>query len=170
MLKIIKNAQDLDQKDEIEQWMSEHEEYHFPDWDFSELSEWVDKMENPEGKQRIKAYLDIFLKQKYTRLKENQIVYNTTTPNSGTKNNPYPNSQTQNTDEKSPEANEEEEEEEPFIYEPDPYLNNLYETENVYSNSGDIVEIQSYPNPYEELSKDPNDGVSHTYNEEVTPY
>ena len=169
MLKIIKNAQDLDQKDEIEQWMSEHEEYHFPDWDFSELSEWVDKMENPEGKQRIKAYLDIFLKQKYTRLKENQIVYNTTTPNSETKNNLYPNSQTQNTDEKSPEANEEEEEE-PFIYEPDPYLNNLYETENVYSNSGDIVEIQSYPNPYEELPKDPNDGVSHTYNEEVTPY
>ena len=145
MLKIIKNAQDLDQHEAIEQWMSEHKDYHFPDWDFSELSEWANKMENPEGQQRIKEYLDIFLKQKYTRPNNNQVVYSeheTEIDNS--------------TYEELP--SNEDIEEVPEVYEnSEPYTNDTYETENLY------------PNPYEELPKDPNDGVTHTY-EEVNPY
>ena len=164
MLNIIKSAQDLDQHEAIDKWMSEHKDYHFPDWDFSDLSEWAEKMENPEGKKRIKEYLDIFLKQKYTRPNENQIVYSQESSNS--------NPNTQNSEEETPNTNDEninDTEEEPYIYEPDPYLNDIYGTDNVYPNPY-ATENQDYPNPYEDLPKDPNDGVSHTYTEEGNEY
>jgi len=152
MLNIIKNAQDLDQHEAIEQWMNKHKDYHFSDWDFSELSEWANKMENPEGQKRIKEYLDIFLKQKYTRPNGNQVVYSeheVTTPSSGIDNNTY---------EELPPS--EEIEEVPEVYETnEPYIkNDTYETDNLY------------PNPYEELPKDPNDGVTHTYIDEGNEY
>ena len=150
MLNIMKNAQDLDQDEAIDKWMSEHKDYRFPDWDFSNLSEWADKMENPEGKKRIKEYLDIFLKQKYTRPNENQIIYEES-----------PNQSIENKD-------NEEEEEVPVYYEPDPYIND-YGTDNTYPDPYNTDE-QIYPNPYEELPQDPNDGVTHIYNNEVTPY
>ena len=170
MLNIIKSAQDLDQHEAIDKWMSEHKDYHFPDWDFSDLSEWAKKMENPEGKQRIKEYLDIFLKQKYTRSKENQVVYTQQTPNSDTDNSSYPDPYAQNSEEETAELdNENIDVVEPYIYEPDPYLNDIYGTDNVYPNPY-ATENQDYPNPYEDLPKDPNDGVSHTYEGEVPPY
>ena len=160
MLHIIKSAQDLDQHEAIDRWMEEHKDYHFPDWDFSDLSEWVEKMENPEGKQRIKEYLDIFLKQKYTRPQENQVVYSesTLTPSSGIDNLTY---------EELPKDDDEDVSE---IYEPDdPYANDIYGTENVYPNPY-ATEAQNSSNPYEELPQDPNDGVSHTSNDEDNPY
>ena len=158
MLNIIKSAQDLDQREAIDKWMSEYKDYHFPDWDFSELSEWAEKMESPESKKRIKEYLDIFLKQKYSRPNENQIVYETS--NSQTDNDSYadPYAQIPETDE-----------EEPYIYEPDPYINDIYGTDNVYPNPY-ATENQGYPNPYGDLPQDPNDGVSHTYTEEGNQY
>ena len=171
MLNIIKSAQDLDQKEAIDKWMSEHKDYHFPDWDFSDLSEWAEKMENPEGKQRIKEYLDVFLKQKYTRPNENQVVYTPPTPNSETDNNsPYPDPYAQNSEEETSEQdNENTDVVEPYIYEPDPYINDIYGTDNVYPNPY-ATENQSSSNPYEELPQDPNDGVSHTYIEEGNEY
>ncbi len=148
MLKIMKDAQDLDQKEAIDKWMSEHKDYHFPDWDFSDLSEWAEKMENPEGKKRIKEYLDIFLKQKYAHLNENQVIYKDN-PNQSMKN-------------------KDNEEEEVPVYEPDPYIND-YGTDNIYPDPYNTNK-QTYPNPYEELPQDPNDGVSHNYYEETNPY
>ena len=149
MLNIIKSAQDLDQHEAIDKWMSEHKDYHFPDWDFSDLSEWASKMENPEGQQRIKEYLDIFLKQKYNRPQENQIIYS--------ESEATPSSEIDNTTYEEPPSNDDAEEVSDSYTPYDPYVNDMYGTENIY------------PNPYEELPKDPNDGVSHTYEGE-TPY
>ena len=127
-------------------------------------------MENPEGQKRIKEYLDIFLKQKYNRLNENQVVYNSEeSPNLETDNSSYPDPYAQNSEEELPETTDETMdniEEVPYIYEPDPYLNddsyetypNLYDTEN-----------KVYPNPYEKIPNDPNDVVTYT-NEGVIPY
>lgn len=72
MLKIIKNAQDIEQSEALEIWKTEHSTYTFPDWTFSELRNWVNKMETPETQNRLRQYLDIFEKQKYDR------AYNTT--------------------------------------------------------------------------------------------
>ena len=171
MLNIMKNAQDLDQHEAIEKWMSEHKDYHFPDWDFAELSQWAEKMENLEGKQRIKEYLDIFLKQKYTRPKDNSVVYTQDSPNLEVDNSNESDSNMQNSeDEISEEENDDDyiEEEIPYIYEPDPYLNDIYGTDNVYPNPYDM-ENQVYPNPYQKIPNDPNDGVSYS-SEEATPY
>ena len=151
MLHIIKSAQDLDQHEAIDKWIEEHKDYHFPDWDFSDLSEWADKMENPEGKKRIKEYLDIFLKQKYTRPQDNQVF------DSESVQPVVPN--TKNPEEETPENNGNIDDDEPITYEPDPDNNDIDETDE-----------PTYPNPYEELPQDPNDGISHTYTEESNEY
>ena len=175
MLNIMKNAQDLEQHEAIDRWMSEHKDYHFPDWDFSSLSEWAENMENPEGKKRIKEYLDIFLKQKYTRSNYNQVIYTQESSSLETDNSTYSDPYAQNSEEEPSETTDETvdniEEESQYIYEPDPYLNDdSYETENnlPYTNLYD-TESKVYPNPYEKIPNDPNDGVTYT-NDEVTPY
>ncbi len=65
MLNIIKNAQNLEQDEALEKWNKEHQDYDFPNWDFSELRKWVNNMEIPDAQARIRKYLDIFEKQKY---------------------------------------------------------------------------------------------------------
>ena len=171
MLKIMKNAQDLDQHDAIDKWMKEHKDYHFPDWDFSDLSEWADNMENPEGKKRIKEYLDTFLKQKYSRLNENQIVNSEETPN--LEIDSYPNNYEQDSKEETTEQQIDEtiKEESSYLYELNQYPNDdSYETDdNAYYPNIYDTDNQVYPNPYKNIPNDPNDGVTHT-NNNVTPY
>ena len=158
MLSIIKNAQDLNQKEAIDNWLKQHADYHFPDWDFTELSEWADKMENIEGKQRIKTYLDIFLKQKYNRpeLENPEIQEQTNNTLNDVENNDIENSE------------EDSQIEDSTIYEADPYINDIPQDEGSNYYPSYPSEEQLYDNPYS-YNQDKNDGVTHTYNE-VTPY
>ena len=80
MLNIIKNAQDLEQGEALEKWNSEHNEYLFPEWDFSELRKWANNMEVPERQKRIRKYLNIFEKQKYQNIYQTAEVTGPTTP------------------------------------------------------------------------------------------
>jgi len=153
MLDIIKNAQELDQSEALEQWGEEHNKYNFPDWDFSELRKWVNKMETPESQKRIRQYLDMFEKQKYKNLYKDTAA---TVPSSTI----YSDTATQNTYSTpyTPIENVNEEEivyEEIPVYEPDPYLSDMYpnnENENIYLD------------PYSNISPTSNaSGVSHTY-------
>ena len=128
MLSIIKNAQDLEQSEALEQWNEEHNAYNFPDWDFSELRKWVNKMETPKSQKRIRQYLDLFEKQKYKNPYQTQAA---TVPVSSI----YSNEATQNTNSSQEAVTYEEV---PASYEPDPYLS-------------DILQGQpqtTYPNPY----------------------
>ena len=149
MLSIIKNAQDLDQSEALEKWNEEHNDYLFPDWDFSELRKWTNKMETPESQKRIREYLDIFERQKYKNL------YNT--PKSTV---PLSHKATQNTTaEDSIEEDKMSEQEEvvPDIYEEDPYVNEIIDTQPELS----------YPDPYSQYdSNEQADGVSHTYQDD----
>ncbi|CAA6808334.1 MAG: Unknown protein [uncultured Sulfurovum sp.] len=120
MLSIIKNAQYLEQTMAIEKWTKEHKEYLFPDWDFSELRKWVNKMETPESQERIRQYLDLFEKQKYKNIY--QVPVSTVPTNSV-----YKDEATQNTSLQPYVAVENEElvyEEFP-AYEADPHLNDI---------------------------------------------
>lgn len=152
MLRIIKNAQELDQGEALEKWDEEHSNYTFPDWDFSELRKWVNKMETPESQERIRQYLDLFEKQKYKNIYQPPAA-------SVPINNTYSDEATQNSylDSKSIANNGQSEEiiyEEIQDYEPDPYLNDIIGTQPE----------TSYPNPYS--TYEPNsqtDGASHTY-------
>ena len=133
MLDIIKNAQELDQSEALEQWNAKHNTYNFPDWDFSELRKWVNKMETPESQKRIRQYLDIFEKQKY---KDIYTTPSATVPSSTI----YSDTATQTSSSTSdiPIENNNEEEiiyEEVPSYETDPYLTDMYPNsanENVY--------------------------------------
>ena len=147
MLDIIKNAQDLEQSEALKNWKEEHADYIFPQWDFSELRKWVNGMETPESQKRIREYLDIFEKQKY------RDIYQPSTPITPT-GKEYSDSSTQNIENEPSSANNDETVEYEEIHEPDPYLNDIINTE---------PEI-SYPNPYSDY--EPNvqtGGVSHTY-------
>ncbi len=160
MLNIIKNAQDLNQKEAIDNWLNQYADYHFPDWDFSELSEWANKMENPEGKQRIKNYLDIFLKQKYNRPEEKNLEIQEQPDNTF--------NDVENTEEDALMY-----ETDPYIndipqYETDPYINDIPQDEESNYYPSYPSEEQLYDNPYSS-NQDKNDGVSHTYEGE-TPY
>jgi len=62
MLNILKNAQELDQDKEMTQWKKEYKDYKFEDWSFQELREWNSQIEESESKNRIKNYLDEFIK------------------------------------------------------------------------------------------------------------
>ena len=152
MLSIIKNAQDLDQTEELKQWNEEHNSYNFPDWDFSELRKWVNKMETPESQKRIREYLNIFEQQKYRKVYQRPRA---TVPVSPI----YSDEATQNSypDPYAPQEDtiqEDTVQEELPIYEPDPYLS-------------DILQGQPqavYPDPYATPNTNlPVDGVSHTY-------
>lgn len=123
MLSIIKNSQDLDQNEAVEEWIKEHKNYNFPDWDFSELRKWVNKMEVPQRQARVRQYLDMFERKKYAtnNSREGASV-------------PLKNQVPQK-------VNEEEEEEEE--HEEDPYINDILET---------LPEI-TYPDPYAQDSQ-----------------
>jgi nucleoside diphosphate kinase len=140
MLSIIKNAQDLDQSEALDRWNTEHNEYIFPDWDFSELRKWVNQMETPESQKRIRQYLDLFEKQKYKNLYQEATV-----PTSPL----YSDETTQNS------VNEKIIYDEVPAYDPDPYLNDIINTQ---------AEI-NYPNPYSnDEANIETDAVSHSYN------
>jgi tetratricopeptide (TPR) repeat protein len=62
MLEILKNAQDLNQDELMNRWKEEYKDYHFENWSFEELRTWNNKMEDGEKKNRIKVYLDEFIK------------------------------------------------------------------------------------------------------------
>ncbi len=124
MLNIIKNAEELDQTEALAQWKEEHDNYVFPDWDFSELRKWVNKMERPQSQKRIRNYLDLFEKQKYKN------IYQVPAATVPTHTNIYADESTQNTY-PDPYASVEDEDTEIIyddvpIYEPDPYLNDIY--------------------------------------------
>ena len=139
MLSIIKNAQDINQEEEIIAWFDKHEGYHFPDWDFNELEKWASNMENKEGQERIAQYLAIFKKYKTNRSYPSPTIY----------------SADANIEEVTEDSNAivydtqdeeniyEDSEVEPYIYEPDPYLNDIYE-EPTYDNP----EYIQYEDPY----------------------
>ncbi len=154
MLEIIKNAQELDQSEALKAWQETHGEYHFPDWDFSELRKWANTLEGSESQKRVLQYLDLFEKQKYKN------IY---IPEATVAIDPiYSDEATQNSaslEEKKDSQPIEEmiEEQNSPIYEPDPYQNDLMGTE---------AEI-TYPNPYSHYEPNPQtDGVSYTYGEE----
>jgi len=123
MLNIIKNAQDINQEEAIGEWLDKHAEYHFPDWDFNELEKWASNMENIEGQKRVKKYLQVFQKQKNNRSYPEPTIYSTDT----------------NVEELTEETNAviyetddvesiyENSEGNPYLYEPDPYLNDIYQ-------------------------------------------
>lgn len=87
MLNIINNAQELDQSEALEKWNEEHNEYQFPDWSFSELRRWTNKMETPEAQARIGRYLDAFEKQKYIQSISPTVPVNRTYTDENKKNN-----------------------------------------------------------------------------------
>jgi len=158
MLNIVKNAQDLDQTDALTQWKEEHNNYHFPDWDFSELKKWADDMEDAESQARIREYLDTFEKQKYNRNYSNEIY------NDQGQNNNNQKDQGQNTNEDTSSSELYEDNDTPLNYEPieyeaDPYINDVYQNADPYQPSYPSPEV-SYDNPY--LNSQAN-GVSHNY-------
>jgi hypothetical protein len=69
MLEILKNAQDTDQDEELKRWEEENKDYIFENWSFEELKRWNRSMEDGEAKDRIKKYLDEFIKHD-----ENSII------------------------------------------------------------------------------------------------
>jgi len=161
MLDIIKGSQDLEQDDAVEEWMQEHRDYAFPDWDFTELNKWVNKMEVPQRRERVRKYLNIFQKKKYNEIYR---VNNTSTslPEKEKKEpNSVPIEEENLVEEENLEAVYSREsgekkingdaQEDSIEIEPDPYINDILETQ---------AEV-SYPNPYA-----PNkeaDGVSYEY-------
>ncbi len=62
MLNILKNAQEDDQSEAIDQWEKKHADYQFENWSFKELEQWNNQMEESESKNRIREYLDRFIK------------------------------------------------------------------------------------------------------------
>ena len=134
MLSIIKNAQNLEQSEALEQWKSEHNTYNFPEWDFSELRKWTNKMETPESQKRIREYLDFFEKQKYKNIAQASAATVPTSP-------VYSDEATQNTYSETSVEDDSQEEviyEEVPVSEPNPYISDILGTEPELS----------YPNPY----------------------
>jgi len=140
MLSIIKNSQELEQSEALEEWNKEHSDYAFPDWDFSELRKWVNGMETPESQERVRHYLDIFEQQKYKNLYQRPAASVPVDP-------VYSDEATQNTYSEPLPTSESEE----------PYLDEIINTE---------PEI-SYPDPYSEyVPNEQADGVSHSYTDD----
>lgn len=144
MLDIIKGSQDLEQDEAVEEWMREHRDYAFPDWDFSELNKWVNKMEVPERRERVRKYLNIFQKKKYSEL----YKVNETPTQEATQE------KKENLEEESPkeviEINDDTQDDTLEI-ENDPYINDILETQPE----------MTYPNPY--APNEEADGVSYDY-------
>jgi tetratricopeptide (TPR) repeat protein len=153
MLSIIKNAQNLEQSEALEQWNEEHNAYDFPDWDFSELRKWTNKMETPESQKRIREYLDIFEKQKYKKIYQTPAATVPTSPvySDEATPNSYPTPSSPFIENTLPEEVSYEEVPE---YEPNPYLSDILEGQNP----------TIYPDPYAATpNNSPVGGVSHTY-------
>ncbi len=62
MLTILKNAQDLNQDEAMQKWRKEYKDFQFENWSFDELKKWNNRMEDKEQKNRVKKYLDEFIK------------------------------------------------------------------------------------------------------------
>jgi len=159
MLDIIKNSQDLNQDSALKEWQSEHADYHFPDWDFSELRKWANEMEDTEQQLRVRSYIDTFERQKYNRTYSDPYVPASKEANSDEGQNsnedasesPYENTNTEETPI----------EYEPVEYEPDPYINDIYQNNDAYQPSYPSPEVV-YDNPYLHSNAD---GVSHVYSD-----
>jgi len=156
MLNIVKNAQELEQEEAFEMWKEEHNDYHFPDWDFSELRKWADAMEDPERQARVRNYLDAFEKQKYNRTYATPYAQlsNEVDTDRGQNNDDYAVYEPNTTDEEPIEY-------EAVEYESDPYINDIYQNNDPYQPSYPSPEI-TYNNPY---SSSNANGVSHNYND-----
>ena len=75
MLNIIKNAQDLNQDEALEEWKKRHKEYRFRDWSFQELRRWINKVEDKETKERVIKYINAFENHKYNINPETKLPY-----------------------------------------------------------------------------------------------
>ncbi len=137
MLSIIKNSQDLDQSEAVEAWIEEHKNYNFPDWDFSELRKWVNKMEVPQRQERVRKYLDIFENKKYNNRNVRRVPIR-----EEPKATKQVDKQIDNVKEEALALP---------VVEPDPYINDILET---------LPEI-TYPDPYAQDSQ--ADGVTQIY-------
>jgi hypothetical protein len=74
MLEILKNAQESNQDEAMQRWKENYKDYRFENWSFEELKRWNASMEDSEEKDRIKAYLDEFIKHDIDNQNE-EIVY-----------------------------------------------------------------------------------------------
>ena len=72
MLSIIKNSQDIDQDEELNEWYEKHGDYRFPNWSFDELRRWAYRMEDDGRKKHVIKYLDSFENHKYNVHDKNQ--------------------------------------------------------------------------------------------------
>ncbi len=62
MLNILKNAQDINQDEALEEWENTYKNYQFENWSFDTLKEWNEQMEDSQEKARIKGYINEFIK------------------------------------------------------------------------------------------------------------
>jgi len=62
MLEILKNAQDTNQDEALEKWKEKYGNYQFENWSFENLKNWNLQMEDIEERERIKSYIDEFIK------------------------------------------------------------------------------------------------------------
>jgi tetratricopeptide (TPR) repeat protein len=60
MLDILKNAQDIDQDKEMEEWNERYKNYQFENWSFDTLKEWNEQMEDNQERERIEIYINQF--------------------------------------------------------------------------------------------------------------
>ena len=60
ILKIINEAQNEQQENKIIEWQSKYKNKELSIWYFSLSEKWSDSIENPEIRNRIKKYLNIF--------------------------------------------------------------------------------------------------------------
>ncbi|SFV67365.1 hypothetical protein MNB_SV-12-518 [hydrothermal vent metagenome] len=66
MLTILRNAQELNQDKAIQRWKDEYKDYHFENWSFEELKKWNNQMEDKKERDRIRGYLNDFIKHSNT--------------------------------------------------------------------------------------------------------
>jgi len=158
MLKIIKNSQDINQDEALEIWKEEHSDYRFPDWSFQEIERWAYQIEDKETKDRVSKYINAFVNHKYNIPdKYSDTVNYDNSPKSSNHTQIYDTPYREDTpaeiynsnnevDFQIEDLNETKEETYPNpydssesdIYEPDPYVQEIYEATG------------EYPDPYEQ--------------------
>jgi hypothetical protein len=62
MLTILKESQVSNQDEAVKRWKKSNENYKFDNWSFRELKKWNSEMEDSESKERIRDYLDEFMR------------------------------------------------------------------------------------------------------------
>jgi len=152
MLAIIRNAQDLNQDDALQEWKKNYNDYRFPDWSFDELRKWAYRIEDRETKNRLLQYIDTFENHKY-QISSNNTVYDP-------KETTYAEQPTEEVIEEPKPV----EYTDPYINDlpvvnPDPYANDtpiIYETP--YSNSEESI-IYDSPISYETNLEDHTDVI-----------